>query len=296
VASPGSILNIILLSKEKDINTTLLGFLSSTLVSFITTYMILKCSKRKITLEKIEDSSINLNDIKKIVFMCDAGMGSSAIGANMLRNILKNTKYKNIEITNTYIGDKLDSSDTIVTHEKLKSPVKNRYSNNSIVFLQDFLDKDFYIEKFLKEEFIEIYTELSLKSTSKEKALEKLGEDIESLDLAEKGYKESILERERSCSTFLGNGVAIPHGLHSSLKLLKKNAVIIHHYPYGIDFGEDEKVYILVGLLIKDQNLRVEYLSNIVKNIENEELMEALTLSDDKGEFIEAFNGGMYVK
>lgn len=301
VASPGSILNLILLSKDSDYIYILLGFSVSTIVSFLVTYIILKKPKVDTTSLKVKDEVNdipipNIQNIKKIVFLCDAGMGSSAIGANMLKSIFEKTKFKDVDITNSYIGDSLSEVDLIITHEKLKNRVIQEYPNVSKLYLEDFLDKEFYIDRFLKNEYLEMKLKLSLKSTSKTEALKTLGEDLENFGFVMSGYKESLVEREITCSTYIGNGIAIPHGSHSSLNLIRKNGVVIHHYPYGIDFENGEKVYILIGITIKNQNLRLDYIANIVNSIEDEELIENLILSDCEEDFIKAFNGGIYVK
>lgn len=301
IASPGSILNLILLSKDRDYIYILLGFAVSTAVSFFTTYVILKKPKVENlpskTKKELNDMAIpDIQNIKKIVFLCEAGMGSSAIGANILKNIFEKTKYRHIDISNSYIGDALPKVDLIVTHEKLKKRVIEKYPDISKLYLEDFLDKEFYIEKFLKNEYLEMQLNLSLKSTSKKEALKLLGKELENSGFAASGYSDSLVEREITCSTYIGNGIAIPHGPHSSLNLIKKNGVVIHHYPYGIDFENGEKVYILIGITIKNQNLRLDYITNIIESIENEELIENLILSDYEEDFKNAFNGGVYVK
>lgn len=301
VASPGSILNLLLLSKDRDYIYILLGFGVSTGVSFFTTYIILKKPKVETTSLKVKKEVDNIpvpnvQNIKKIVFLCDAGMGSSAIGANMLKTIFEKTKFKDIDITNSYIGDSLSEVDLIITHEKLKNRVIQEYPNIPKLYLEDFLDKEFYIDRFLKNECLEMRLKLSLKSTSKSEALKALGEDLENFGFVMSGYKDSLVEREITCSTYIGNGIAIPHGSHSSLNLICKNGVVIHHYPYGVDFENGEKVYILIGITIKNQNLRLDYIANIINSIEDEELIENLILSDCEEDFIKAFNGGIYVK
>ncbi|MGL5459301.1 MAG: PTS sugar transporter subunit IIA [Cetobacterium sp.] len=301
VASPGSILNLILLSKDKDYIYILLGFGVSTGVSFFITYIILKKPKVETTSLKVKKEVDNIpvpnvQNIKKIVFLCDAGMGSSAIGANMLKTIFEKTKFKDIDITNSYIGDSLSEVNLIITHEKLKNRVIQEYPNIPKLYLEDFLDKEFYIDRFLKNECLEMRLKLSLKSTSKSEALKALGEDLENFGFVMSGYKDSLVEREITCSTYIGNGIAIPHGSYSSLNLICKNGVVIHHYPYGIDFENGEKVYILIGITIKNQNLRLDYIANIINSIEDEELIENLILSDCEEDFIKAFNGGIYVK
>lgn len=301
VASPGSILNLILLSKDSDYIYILLGFGVSTLVSFFVTYIILKKPEVKKFSLKIKENintleRFDLKNVKNIVFLCDAGMGSSAIGASLLKSIFEKTKYKYINITNSYIGNKLLNVDLIITHEKLKKWVDQEYPNIPKFYLDDFLDKELYIDKFLNNEYLEMKIKLSLKSTSKSEALKALGEELENSGFVATGYKDSLVEREIICSTYIGNGIAIPHGSYSSLNLIRKNGVIIHHYPYGIDFENDEKVYILIGITIKSPNLHLDYISNIVNSIEDEELIENLILSDCEEDFIKAFNGGVYVK
>lgn len=301
VASPGSILNLVLLSKDRDYIYILLGFSVSTAVSFFITYIILKKPKMEIHPLKPKDSTPpmkipNLKSIKRVVFLCDAGMGSSAIGANMLKTILEKTKYKYIDITNSYIGDTLSNVDLIITHEKLKNRVIQEYQDIPKLYLDDFLDKEFYIDRFLENECLDMKLKLSLKSTSKSEALKYLGEDLESFGFVATGYGDSLVQREITCSTYIGNGIAIPHGSYSSLNLIQKNGVVIHHYPYGIDFENEEKVYILIGITIKNQNLRLDYIANIVNSIEDDELIENLILSDCEEDFIKAFNGGIYVK
>ncbi|MGL4672072.1 PTS sugar transporter subunit IIA [Cetobacterium sp.] len=296
VSSPGSILNILLLSKPEDKLYIFLGFWLSTSISLLITCLLLK-EKDLVenSFENIQNFEIyNLNNIKKIVFLCDAGMGSSNIGANILKSILSKTKYSNINISNTFIGDSIDA-DLIITHSKLKNRVKASYTNITTIFVEDFFNREFYIETFLKNECLELHTTLSLKSTSRDEALKALGDDLENLGFVQEGYSDSLIERENSCSTYIGNGVSIPHGTHSSLNLIKRNGVIIHHYPYGINF-DDETVYILIGITIKEPDSRLSYIANIATIIENEDLVENLILSDNKEDFKRAFNGGFYVK
>lgn len=300
VSSPGSILNLMLLSKVDNRKYVALGVLLSTAISFLTTYFILKGEEKSLIKDSLkeileENEAVELDKLKKIMFLCDAGMGSSTIGANVLRDILATTKYSNIEISNTFIGDKVNA-DLIISHSKLKKRIKEEYPHNKAVFVDDFFNKDLYIEQFLEKEVLEIYSDLSLKSTLKESALEYLGQQLEKLDFVEKGYMEKMIEREKKCCTYIGNGIAIPHGDYESRLLIKKNSVLIHHYPYGIDFENGERVYILIGIAIKDKSLHLDYISSIVKTIEDEELIENLILSDKKEEFEKAFSGGLYVK
>ena len=57
--------------------------------------------------------------IRKIVFACDAGMGSSAMGASVLRNKLKKAGFEDVNVVNVAIANLDDSYDLVVTHQDL---------------------------------------------------------------------------------------------------------------------------------------------------------------------------------
>ena len=107
-----------------------------------------------------------------------------------------------------------------------------------------------------------------LKSVSKEEAIEAAGKLLNKLGYVNESYIPAMLERERTVSTYMGLGVAIPHGTSSAKGEVKKTGIVLLQYPEGIDFG-DEKAYLVFGIAgIGDEHL--DLLAKIGTIIEDE--------------------------
>ncbi|VFP82028.1 fused PTS fructose transporter subunit IIA/HPr protein [Candidatus Erwinia haradaeae] len=84
------------------------------------------------------------------------------------------------------------------------------------------------------------------------------------------GYLDSMLARENQMSTYLGNGVAIPHGTIDARSLVLKTGVQIIHFPKGINWGEDQIVYMVIGIAAKsDEHLLLLKKLTLILNDEN---------------------------
>lgn len=99
----------------------------------------------EITEMSFEDSIKNL-EIKKIVVACDAGMGSSAMGATVLKKIAKEKGLDNITIINSAISNLDDSADIIITQKSLTNLAKAKMPNKIHLSINNFMDKNFYNE------------------------------------------------------------------------------------------------------------------------------------------------------
>lgn len=116
---------------------------------------------------------------------------------------------------------------------------------------------------------------LGLTATDKEDALRQCGAVLVEIGAAEPEYAEAILARERSVSTYMGEGVAIPHGTDESRKHINRAALAFLQFPGGVDWngqtctvciaiasGSDEHIGILQSLAMvltdpeKSQRLR----------------------------------------
>lgn len=71
-------------------------------------------------------------DVKLIVFACEAGMGSSLMGANQLKKMVKKAKLE-IEVIHSPVGQVPEHADVIVTHQSLATQAKNNFPNAAIV-------------------------------------------------------------------------------------------------------------------------------------------------------------------
>lgn len=104
-------------------------------------------------------------------------------------------------------------------------------------------------------------------------------------------YIEDMKERERLGSVYVGNHVAIPHGVSNSEKSIRESGISLIQIPEGVDFGT-EKAYIMIGIAGKDGS-HIELLSNIAIICMEEANIELLRTTEDKGEILKLFTGTM---
>ena len=95
-----------------------------------------------------------------------------------------------------------------------------------------------------------------------------------------------MLEREKIMTTFMGMGVAIPHGVNEAKKEVKNSGIVILQFPEGVDF-DGEKAHLVIGIAGVG-NEHLEILSNIAVVLDDD-LTDRLKDSTDKDEILEAF-------
>ena len=114
---------------------------------------------------------------------------------------------------------------------------------------------------------------------TKEEAIQTAGELLEKLGYVDGTYVTAMQERERLVSTYIGMGVAIPHGTTQAKGTVKKTGIVFLQYPEGIDFGA-EKAQLVFGIAgIGDEHL--EILSNLCTLLEDPERLEKLKTTKD---------------
>lgn len=166
-ASPGSILAILLVSAKGSYLGNIVGVLGAAIVSFIVAAIILKNDKgdgadlaakqKEMESMKAEskgtkmpseqsahDSVTSYKDIKKVIFACDAGMGSSAMGASLLRDKFKKAGI-NIPVTNTAVRNLKDEPGLlVVTQEELADRARQKTPDAMHVAVGNFLSSPKY--------------------------------------------------------------------------------------------------------------------------------------------------------
>jgi len=86
---------------------------------------------------------------------------------------------------------------------------------------------------------------------SREEAIRRCGRALADVGAVAEPYIEAMLERERSISTYVGEGVAIPHGTAAAKETVHHDAICVVRFPRGVDWdGEDVRV--CVGIAAKD--------------------------------------------
>lgn len=166
--SPGSIFALALLAPKGGLLQVLAGVGVAAVVSFVVAAPIVKkASSREIdnledakakmkemkcvdkvnqitSIEEVQDKEVLVKDIKKIVFACDAGMGSSAMGASRFKNRIKNLDL-DIEVINTSVDNIANDAQIVVTHNTLVDRARSSHNKIEIIAINNFL-KDPYLD------------------------------------------------------------------------------------------------------------------------------------------------------
>ncbi|GIP26294.1 hypothetical protein J23TS9_14240 [Paenibacillus sp. J23TS9] len=166
--SPGSIIAYLAMAPRGEILPVLSGVVTAAIVSFVVAALLLKTSKKKEEDEEdLEEATKRMKDMKsagttsvavdadaghkskedvqKIVFACDAGMGSSAMGASILRKKMK-AAGSPIEVTNTAISDIPSDADIVVTHKTLTERARRVAPQAEHISIDNFLKSPEYDE------------------------------------------------------------------------------------------------------------------------------------------------------
>ena len=101
-------------------------------------------------------------------------------------------------------------------------------------------------------------------------------------------YIESMLEREKVASVYIGNNVAIPHGVSGSEKNIIKSGISFIQVPDGVPFGNGEVAYIIIGIAGKGDE-HMDYLEQIAFVCSEEENITKLKNSNNKEEILKIF-------
>ncbi|MED3961422.1 PTS mannitol transporter subunit IICB [Niallia taxi] len=177
--SPGSIIAIMALSPKGEHLGVLAGVVVAAVVSFVIGAIVLKTSKGEAedinaAAEKMQelkgkkssvagavtgaDASVeaaeatneaaefDYSTVKKIIFACDAGMGSSAMGASIMRNKVKKAGVEGVDVTNTSIANLPNDADLVITHKDLTDRAVAKLPNAQHVSVENFMNSPKYDE------------------------------------------------------------------------------------------------------------------------------------------------------
>jgi len=131
---------------------------------------------------------------------------------------------------------------------------------------------------------------LGLKSVSQEEAIKTAGEMLVRDGYVSPDYIDAMFEREEIISTFIGNGVAIPHGVGKARGMIKKSGLVVLQYPEGIDYNGNT-CYLVIGISGKD-NDHIKILSNIAEQLIDIEKSEELWKTTDLDKVYRIFTYG----
>jgi PTS system mannitol-specific IIC component len=198
--------------------------------------------------------------ITNIVFACDAGMGSSAMGASVLRKKVQGAGFSDVKVTNQSIANLTDTYGLVVTHQDLTARAKQRTPSAVHVSVDNFMNAPQY------DEIVELLGKanaapsgvtvdepadeapaadvltvesivLAGTATTRDAAISEAGRLLVACGAVEPSYVDAMHEREGSVSTYMGNGLAIPHGTNEAKDSIRRTGISFVRYAEPIDWN-----------------------------------------------------------
>lgn len=134
---------------------------------------------------------------------------------------------------------------------------------------------------------------LNQKAEGKFQAIERAGKLLIDNGYVNENYIDGMKAREAVVSTYLGNGVAIPHAVNEYKKEILKTGIVIIQYPDGVDFGERNIAYVLIGIAGNDDE-HIEILSKIAIVVSEEKNVNRLRRASTKEEIVSILEEGEF--
>ena len=312
-ASPGSIISVLAMAPKGKTVVVLLGIVISAIVSFVVASpFVRRASQRNRTLPENRfkynpaattgTSAASDGRIRKIVFACDAGMGSSALGATRFRNRTEDLGI-DVEVTNSSVDAIPKDADVVVSQAVLADRVERSAPQAEKVVINNFLG-DENLDALLEElrrrngedeaargSGVKVRQDgendvlrpenilVGLASESKEAAIRRAGELLVRGGYVEEPYVDAMLRREQLATTYLGMGIAIPHGTSDAKERVLRSGIVVLQYPEGVDFG-DEKAHLVIGIAgVGDEHLDI--LARLSASLEDDDLLQRLLSTHD---------------
>ncbi|MBN3230172.1 PTS mannitol transporter subunit IICBA [Pectobacterium brasiliense] len=336
-ASPGSILAVLAMTPKGAYFANLAAIAAAFAVSFIVSAILLKSTKQKE--EDLSDATRRMQEMKasskgtvtnagisgdmstvrKIIVACDAGMGSSAMGAGVLRKKVQDAGLTNISVTNSAINSLPDDVDLVITHRDLTERAMRHAPQAQHISLTNFLDSGLYSDLVarltaaqgaVKSEVVatpapavaDAQTNLfqlgagnvflNRHATDKEQAIRFAGEQLVKGGYVEPAYVEAMLEREKLTSTYLGESIAVPHGTIEAKDRVLKTGVVFCQYPEGVRFGdeEDEVARLVIGIAARN-NEHIQVITSLTNALDDDAVIERLAQTQDVQEVLDLLSG-----
>ncbi|MFC4786556.1 PTS mannitol transporter subunit IICBA [Nocardioides sp. MAHUQ-72] len=290
-AAPGSIIAVYAQTPGGDFLGITVGVFGAAAVSFLVGSVLLKMDRAEdgdlldatATMEAMKGKKSLASDvlavdalgehhqgpIRDIVFACDAGMGSSAMGASVLRRKIQAAGFGDVTVINKAIANLADEHDLVVTHQDLTERAQQRTPSALHVSVDNFMGSPRYDEivELLHatnadgagaaaaplaaedEEVMQVLAEESIvlegRARTRDEAITEAGRLLVACGAVDEAYVDAMHERERSVSTHMGNLLAIPHGTNEAKPSIRRTAISFVRYSDGIDWKGKEAKFVI---------------------------------------------------
>lgn len=265
--------------------------------------------------------SNDLSHVRKIIVACDAGMGSSAMGAGVLRKKVQNAGLNHISVTNCAINSLPDDVDIVITHRDLTERAMRQAPQAQHISLTNFLDSSLYAnltDRLLESQHLseketkvmhsleDSFTSseeglfrlgadnvfLGRKAATKEEAIRFAGEQLVKGGYVQPEYVEAMLDREKLTPTYLGESIAVPHGTVEAKDRVLKTGVVFCQYPEGVRFGEEEDdiARLVIGIAARN-NEHIQVITSLTNALDDESVIERLAATTSVQEVLDLLSG-----
>lgn len=127
-------------------------------------------------------------------------------------------------------------------------------------------------------------------AANKEEAIKQVAAGLVANNHVAEGYADGMFAREQQTSTFLGNGIAIPHGTLGTRHLVQETGVQIIQFPQGVQWGDGNTAYVVIGIAAKsDEHLTL--LRQLTTVLSDEDAAAELAKTQDIQTFADILSG-----
>jgi PTS system mannitol-specific IIA component len=131
--------------------------------------------------------------------------------------------------------------------------------------------------------------ELGASLSSRDEAIQRAGALLVENGNVDERYVDSMFEREKSVSTYMGNAVAIPHGTNDSKQWVERSGLSIITVPEGVEYGDGDVAKLVIGIAGKGDD-HLDILSRISIVVSEEENVEKIVQAETKEELLAMFD------
>ncbi|MFZ1287675.1 MAG: PTS mannitol transporter subunit IICBA [Candidatus Phosphoribacter sp.] len=318
-AAPGSILAVLAQTASDSYIGVILSVLLAATVTFLVAALLLKAdgsedegdlAKATADMEAMKGkksiasstlatgaggTAVATKTIRSIVFACDAGMGSSAMGATVLRRKIQAAGFGDVSVVNKAIANLTDDVDLVVSHQDLTARARQRSGSAIHVSVDNFMSSPAYddIVELLGRtnaapaadsassapssgassaaapvahsvavgdsnapELLALASiTLSGSARSRDEAITEAGQLLVAAGAVDAAYVAAMHDRERSVSTHMGSGLAIPHGTNEAKSAIRRSAMSFVRYPEGLDWNGKPTTFVIGIAGVGDEHL-----------------------------------------
>ncbi len=99
-------------------------------------------------------------------------------------------------------------------------------------------------------------------------------------------YAAGMIDKERQYSTWITEGVALPHGTNEVKSEVLRNSLVVVQAPAGVDWGAGKTVYVAIGLAGKGDDQHLKLLAALARSLQHPEIVERLRTATDEQEVV----------